>query len=103
MINETLHYYNDDYLEETAQMYLRSIRGLIKDYAEIHEEAVRRRIPSFLDPNVQLLSDDDRQPVMEYVKSLSTDELIQAVHRYKTMPTCLRITLDEIRSRLKKI
>ena len=102
MINETLHCYSDDYLEETAQMYIHSIRGLIRDYAEINEEAVRRRIPAFLDPNVKLLSEDDRQPVMEYVKSLSTDELIEAVHRYKTMPTCLRITLDEIKRRLKK-
>jgi len=98
----TLDEFSDAELEEAATAHVDSIRALMKSYAVVFEEGVDRRIPTFLKPEINLLSDDERQPVVHYVKSLPDDQLVDAVIRYKEMPTCLKITLNEIKRRLKE-
>jgi len=98
----TLDEFSDAELEEAATAHIDSIRALIKSYAIVFDEGMDRRIPSFLNPDINLLSDDERQPVACYVKSLPDDQLVDAVVRYKEMPTCLKITLNEIKRRLKE-
>jgi len=51
--------------------------------------------------DVVLLSDDDRQVVRSHVEGLSDELLVENINRYKEMPTCLEITLEEILRRLK--
>jgi len=98
----TLDEFSDAELEEAATAHVDSIRALMTSYAIVFDEGVDRRIPTFLKPEINLLSDDERQPVVHYVKSLPDDQLVDAVIRYKEMPTCLKITLNEIKRRLKE-
>lgn len=98
----TLADFTNEELEEAATAHIDSIRALMTSYAVVFEEGVDRRIPTFLRPEINLLSDDERQPVACYVKSLPDDQLVDAVIRYKEMPTCLKITLNEIKRRLKE-
>ena len=95
-----LEAYSDAELEELASIYVSRIRLFMERYAQIHAEGIDRRIKSFLDTDVQLLTDEQRGPVAAYVKTLDSKELIEQVYRYKEMPTCFKITLTEIKRRL---
>jgi len=94
--------YSNVELEELAETHLASLRALMQSYAVLHVEGVDRRIPSFLSADLNLLSEDERQPVVSYLKTLKDDPLVEAIMRYKDMPTCLRLTLNEIKKRLKE-
>jgi len=92
--------YSDAELEELASIYVSRIRLFMQRYSQIHAEGVDRRIQSFLDADVQLLTEDQRGPVASYIKTLDANQLIEQVYRYKDMPTCFKITLTEIKKRL---
>ena len=95
----TLTHTSDEELEETALIYLHSIKFLMQSYAEVYTEGTRRKLPSF-DSIPELLTEEEQQYIREYVKKLSTKELIQTAHQYKTIPSWFNITLNEIKSRL---
>lgn len=94
--------YDNAELEELSETHLASLRSLMQSYAVLYAEGVDRRIPSFLSTDVNLLSEDERQPVVSHLKTLTDDKLVEAIIRYKDMPTCLRLTLNEIKRRLKE-
>ena len=98
----TFEDYANAELEEMAEAHLASLRALMQSYAILHAEGVERRIPSFLSADLNLLSEDERQPVVSHLKTLTDDKLVDAIIRYKDMPTCLRLTLNEIKRRLKE-
>lgn len=98
----TFEDYDNAELEELAEAHLASLRALMQSYAVLHVEGVDRRIPSFLSADLNLLSEDERQPVVSHLKTLKDDLLVEAINRYKDMPTCLRLTLNEIKRRLKE-
>ena len=98
----TFEDYDNAELEELAEAHLASLRALMQSYAVLHVEGVDRRIPSFLSSDLNLLSEDERQPVVSHLKTLKDDQLVEAINRYKDMPTCLRLTLNEIKRRLKE-
>lgn len=95
-----LEEYTDAEVEEMASIHVDKIRLLIQSYSVVHAEGVNRRIESFLDSQVTLMRDDQRSPVASHVKTLDAQALVEHVYRYKSMSTCLKITLDEIKRRL---
>lgn len=52
-----LEEYSDTEIEELATVYMDRIRSLMQCYSLIYAEGVHRRIESFLDPQISLLSD----------------------------------------------
>lgn len=98
-----LEEYSDTEIEELATIYMDRIRALMQCYSLIYAEGVHRRIESFLDPQISLLSEEQKTPVVEHVKKLNAQQLIEHVYRYKDMSSCFRITLDEIKKRLVEI
>jgi DNA-directed RNA polymerase subunit RPC12/RpoP len=54
------------------------------------------------DEEIVLLNELQEKEVEAYVKTLSSEKLIEHVHRYKDMPTCLKVVLSEIQSRLSE-
>jgi hypothetical protein len=50
---------------------------------------------------INYLSEDECQVVASDLRGLSDDQLVGAAQRYKDMPTCLKLTLNEIKNRLR--
>ena len=94
--------YTDTELEELAAIHMEKIRLLMMSYSSIYAEGVKRQIKSFMDSGLTLLSQEEKIPVAEYIKSLDSQALVDHVYRYKEMPTCLKITLAEIAKRLSE-
>jgi hypothetical protein len=97
-----LNDFSDGMLEEMAAVHLAKMRKLMENYALIHAEGVGRGLAPFLDPDIKLLSSDERGAVCTEIKALTNEELVDSVHRYKDMPSCLKLTLNEIKRRLFK-
>jgi oligoribonuclease NrnB/cAMP/cGMP phosphodiesterase (DHH superfamily) len=50
---------------------------------------------------VKLLGEKERAEVVSYLKGLSNDELVECLTKYKDMPTCFSLAVQEAKDRLR--